>query len=106
MEQKITFNTKDGMNTFQTNILEGELKTLIIKADDPVDIRIVSEFGYELLDIKQFVGVEYYPLVIKSKDSMGWGSNYGNVPFCLNESLIIVISGGPNREVSFLFRLK
>jgi len=104
-ETTIQLNTgEQGMVNVKTKKITGELKAFIITAPESVDIKIFSELNYLLLDIYQFRGVEYYPLIIQPKDVRGWGANYSNVPYFLNEHLIIFASGGPNKQVEIKIR--
>jgi len=105
MDVKIKINTGEGMNSFKTKKLVGELYSLIISSKEDVDIKIISDIGYDILDIMQFNGIEYFPLRIQNKDKKGHGLNYQADSLILNESIIINVSGIANNDVDIILRM-
>ena len=67
-------NSLQGMATVQTENIEGELKAVILRAPQPLDVKIVSEEGYTLLDISQHSGVCYIPLSARMVGDIGWAA--------------------------------
>jgi len=107
MEAKIELDTGDrGIANVQTKKIEGELIAFLITAPELVDIKIISEEGYTLLDIMQVSGVNYLPISVQPIDYKGWGANYSNTKYFLNEKLEIFVSGGRNRKVKIKIRFE
>ena len=103
-DMKVNVNTHKGFNVIETDKITGNLIALIIKTRDPLNLKIVSENGYSMLDYNTKPGVEYFPLIIQPKDINGHGANYDNVFYFLDEKLVISISGGINKEMELIIR--
>ncbi len=106
-----------GLNTGQegeqtiskTKKVTGMVDAIILRFEGfPIDIKIVSELGYVLLDLKKFQRKEgnstYIPLQAQGIDKEGHGANYSNVKYYLNESLSINVNGPKNQEVEIIIR--
>jgi len=106
MDVKIKLNTGEGIGSIKTKKIVGDLYAIIITAKEDVDIKIISEMGYDILDILQFSGVDYFPIRVQNKDKKGHGFNYQADCFFLNEPIIISISGGKDRDVDIILRIK
>ena len=99
----VALNTGDGISTFTSEIIKGELKAIIIDSPIKVGISIESELGYCLLDIPEIVGVNYIPIVVRKQDKNGHGYQDGT-NYYLNEKLIITLNGQANQDISIILR--
>ena len=93
----------------KTKKINGKIDAIILKFEGfPIDLKIVSELGYTLLDIKKFQHKEgnttYFPLQVQGIDNEGHGANYSNAKYYLNETLGIRIAGPKNQEVEIIIR--
>ena len=108
-EFTITLNTLTSSTaTFLTPPMIGDLQTLLLIAPEPVDVKIWLE-GWpdmELLNVRQISGDRFLPLRISPIASNGETFNFGPQKWTLNDRIMIEISGGMNREATFIFRLE
>jgi len=107
IDYEYTLNLLESTQASQdTELLEGELKSVIIETNKPVDIKIsFRERDIMLYDVRTFTGVRYLPLKVDSISSINERFNYSAERWHLNDALSIKIEGQTGTEVKFIFRV-
>lgn len=106
-ELAYTLNTMDSSQATQvTDMINGELKCIIVKSDKPVSIDInLSEYSeIKLLSIRNYQGVQYFPLKTDSIASTGERFNFAPSRWYLNNRLSLNVNDNSNTEVTFIIR--
>jgi hypothetical protein len=102
----ISLNTGQSMQAeYTTELLNGKLKALIIKNDEPINISIESSLGYILFEETDRQGIHYFPLKATALNYKAKQFNYVADCYYLNEELTIKIKGGRNSSCEVIFRL-
>lgn len=103
---------ENGIATFTTDKICGELDALILSTTDKVHLRIDSELGYQILEMREYPHnptdnkTTYINLRTQSWNEDGHQNGYAYDEFRLNEKLILYIEGLPGTTVKFIFRLE
>lgn len=104
-ELKITLNTgTEGISTFETGVIKGILKYIVLKSETKLDIMIDSEVGYRLYKQMQHEGVSNFILVPQARDSEGHKQNFVSGDHYLNEKLKITVQGTKNSDMTVIIR--
>ena len=109
----IELNTGDsGIATFTTDKLSGEFEALILSTEKKVHVKIESELGYEIFEMKEYPAnlgdnnTTYINIRTQSWNEDGHKNGFSSDEFHLNERLILSIDGQPNTNVRFIFRME
>ena len=102
---KIRLTTAENKASFITSNLKGELKAIILRNKEWINITMESELGYMILSEKNHSGVHYIPITIAELSPQAHKRNFTASRFFLNEKLIIYIeSSKPTQEVEIILR--
>ena len=106
MEIKIQLNTGNGENTFTTSNIKGKLDAIYCSSLKKVRVKIVSEKKYQILDIQEIEGNEYYPIRINAIDTKGhkWNTG-GGQQFSLDEKIAVTVTGPSNTDVEIILKI-
>ena len=99
-EKEYIFQTQEEIITSK---ITGKLKSLIIRSDVKIHIKIVSELGYIIFEDNSFIGIKYINPKSKLIDDIIVPNEYIYSDFYLNEKLIIQ-SDGSKSVVSVIVR--
>lgn len=104
-EIKIELNTGQSMEaSYITPIITGELKSIIISNNEPMDIEISSSYEYVLFEESQRVGTHYFPLKVTALNYKAKQFNYVADNYWLDEILRIVVKGPRNATMNIILR--
>lgn len=105
METAIQINTGNGQETFTTDVIKGELNSIILKSSEKVEVIMESELGYLLFQQREFVGTEYISLRSRARGPI-WNLLDGTQfdKFMLNEKILITVIGPTNVKVDMIIR--
>ena len=105
METKIGLHIENSQTSFETNSIIGYLDSIIIDADNKVEIIIESSLGYPIFKDASFIGTKIFlPRARISSPDAGMLDRLSFDKFLLNESLIITVIGPKNTQVEFIIR--
>lgn len=96
-------STKEGLIQFETKKIVGQLKAIIVKTNEKLELNITSEHGYHLLELADASEKIYHNLVARKTDEYGHGLQDGSL-FYLNEKLSIYINGKQNSDIEIILR--
>jgi len=100
------FEIKMGVGEITTNILTGNLNSIIIDSEEYVSITIESSLGYLIFHEGQIKGISYNcPRAAIRGAIRHLAVNDQFDKFKLNESLNIRVSGPSNAEVTIIIRI-
>lgn len=109
MDRKLTLTTDNEGKAIASNIeVKGELTAFIISNLNPfpMGVRISSNLGYDLLDLKYFAGVKYLPPSVQRVGANGEMANYSNTCYYLDETINIEVNGPKNQEITIIVRIE
>lgn len=96
-EIKLTINLVNGYAQAETDIIRGELDSIIIKplvhAKSKTKINIISSLGYLIFTYAEIDSITYIPIRIQPLDKEGHRINFEAEKFKLNERLLIEAFG-------------
>lgn len=98
----LKFNV-EGVESYETEKLTGELKAIIIQSNGLNAITILSEYGYTIYNNPENKGSVYYPIRTFGRDELGHIFREGE-SFYLNEKLNILVNGQKGTEVILILR--
>ena len=105
MENKIGLFIEGSQVSFETNPINGYLDSIVIDADNKVELIIESSLGYPILKEASFIGTRVFlPRGRISSPDAGLLDRLTFDKFLLNESLIITIIGPKKTKVEFIIR--
>jgi len=104
-KREYTFDIITG-DDFNTNIIDGNLNSLIIDSENEVSVTIESSFGYLIFHNSQHKGIRYYaPRAVMQGDIAKLIVTDQFDKFKLNETLSIRVTGPTSTEVKIIMRL-
>lgn|SRR3990167_8501515 len=102
-ELKIKLNSGELGAVFSKKI-EGVLKAVIIRSERPVNVEIVSEYGYIIYRALQRIGNEYFSLKCTPRDAKDHQMNFIGEDYYINEDVVFAASGARNVDVEIILR--
>ena len=105
METKAGLYLEGQQASFETKSIIGYLDSIVIEADNNVEIIIESQLGYCILKEAGFIGVKtFMPRGRISSPDAGLLDRLSFDKFLLNESLIITVIGPKKTQVDLIIR--
>lgn len=109
----IEMNTADGIAQFTTfEEIKGCFNALILSSDKKVNVKIDSELGYNIFEMKEYPAnlgdpeTTYIPIRTQAWNEDGHQIGFLAEPFKLNEKIVLTIQGQPNTNVRFILRVE
>jgi len=95
----------EGQEFITTDVITGNLNSIIIESPDKVDIIITSEHGYPILKSLQFQGIKCFAPRNRTTSSEEHIMDVNQFDkFLLNERIEIIITGPKNSTVRMILR--
>jgi hypothetical protein len=106
-EFKVHINTEQGQEVFQSEVILGELNSIIISSQEKCEVIIESEYGYILLHVHEHNGVEYYCPRARTTAAEAKLTDFPSFEkFLLNEKIIVIVRGRKNQDISITCRFQ
>ena len=106
-EIKIGLFLENEQVSFETNDIQGKLDSIIIEADNKVEILILSSLGYTIFHEKDYIGTYYYAPRTQISSTDASMTDYLTFDkYNLNERLIITVIGPKKTTINFIMRIE